>query len=313
MKKVISATLFVIVLLVNFLTAFAQQGSEQKSKNAKDDSKTQISSTGARTSPPAVAPTPAGIPAKPTLPEPLPTEVYRVGVGDVLDIHLLNSTAGHSTLFTVIPGGLIDLPIAGGSVAVGGLTVEEIQTRIAEELKRRAVDDGTQVSVGVRQYSSHAVVVTGLVGNPGTRFLRRDAVPMYVIMSESQLRNDAGRVVIMRAGATAHILDLTDPSSLNVNVVAGDVISVSARPQQFYYIAGRINYPGQKSFQPGITLLQAILAAGGTVRQNDNSVEISREGADGRLVTTRFSIKEIKAGRAEDPKLQPGDRIEVVR
>jgi protein involved in polysaccharide export with SLBB domain len=205
------------------------------------------------------------------------------------------------------------LPVAGGSIPVAGLTADEIRTRITAELKRRAMEQDAQVSVGVRQFASHSIVVTGLVVNPGTRFLRREAVPLYAVLSESILRNDAGRVVIMRGGTPGQPLDLSDSTTLNVNVQSGDVITVAGRPQEFYYIAGRITYPGQKSFQPGITLLQAILAAGGSSRQNEKIVEISREGSDGRLVTTRFNIKEIKAGTVEDPKIQPGDRIEVVR
>jgi hypothetical protein len=59
-------------------------------------------------------------------------------------------------------------------------------------------------------------------------------------------------------------------------------------------------------------LLQAIFAAGGTIRQ-ENRVEISREGTDRRLVTNRYTIKQIKSGEVEDPKLQAGDRIEVAR
>jgi len=240
------------------------------------------------------------------------TEIYRVGVGDVLDIRLLNSANSKSTLFTVIGGGLIDLPMAGGTVSVAGLTLEEIQTRIAAELKRRAVEENPRVAVDVRQYLSHSVTVTGLVVNPGTRFLRREMVPLYVVLSESQLRNDSARVVIMRAGTPGQAHDLSDPATLNLNVQSGDVITVTSRPQEFYYIGGRINYPGQKSFQHGITLLQAILAAGGTSRQ-ENRVEVSREGAEGRLVTIRYSIKQIKSGAVEDPKLQAGDRIEVSR
>ena len=240
------------------------------------------------------------------------TEIYRVGIGDVLDIRLLNSANNKSTLFTVVGGGIIDLPIAGGALSVAGLTPEEIQKRIAAELKRRAVEENAQVSVGVRQYLSHSVTVTGLVVNPGTRFLRREIVPIYVVLAESQLRNDGGRVMIMRAGTPGQPHDLSDSATLNLTVQSGDVITVTSRPQEFYYIGGRINYPGQKSFQPGITLLQAILAAGGTSRQ-ENRVEISREGADGRLVTIRYSTKQIKSGAVEDPKLQPGDRIEVAR
>jgi len=243
-------------------------------------------------------------------PEPSLTEIYRVGVGDVLDIRLLNSASKSSTLFTVVAGGLIDLPIAGGTISVAGLTPEEIQNIISAELKRRAVDDKAQVSVGVRQYMSHSVTVTGLVVNPGTRFLRREMVPLYVVLAESQLRNDGGRVVVLRGGTPGQPHDLSDPATLNLTVQPGDVITVTTRPQEFYYIGGRINFPGQKLFQPGITLLQALLAAGGTGKQ-DNRVEISREGADGRLVTTGFTIKQIKSGAVQDPKLQPGDRIEV--
>ena len=247
-----------------------------------------------------------------SVPERSLTETYRVGVGDVLDIRLLNTANSKSTLFTVAGGGMIDLPVAGGAISVAGLTTDEIQTRIAAELKRRAVAENPKVSVGVRQYLSHSVTITGLVVNPGIRFLRREQVPLYVILAESQLRNDSARVVIMRGGAPGQPYDLSDPATLNLNVQSGDVITVSSRPQEFYYIGGRINYPGQKTFQPGITLLQAILAAGGTTRQ-ENRVEISREGADRRLVTIRYSIKLIKSGAAEDPKLQPGDRIEVAR
>jgi polysaccharide biosynthesis/export protein len=240
------------------------------------------------------------------------SEIYRVGIGDVLDIRLLNSPNNRSTLFTVMPGGNIDFPLAGGALTVAGQTTDEIQTRLAEELKRRAVDEKGQVSVGVRQYLSHSVLLSGLVVNPGTRILRREAVPLYVVLAESQLRNDAGRVTIMRGGANGEPLELSDPKTLNVTIQSGDVITISSKPQEFYYIGGRVDYPGQKTFQPGITLLQAILAAGGTTRQ-ENRIEISRAGADGRLSTVFYRLKEIKAGTTEDPKLQPGDRIEIAK
>lgn len=289
MKKLIFTTLFASLFLCCFVTAAAQE-------------------------------TAGVLPIKASVNDPAPvtsierplTEIYRVGVGDVLDIRLMNSSNNRSTLFTVVAGGVIDIPLVGGTIAVGGLTPEEIQSRIATELKRRAVEENAKVSVGVRQYLSHSVTVTGLVANPGIRFLRRERVPLYVILAESQLRNDGGRVVILREGTPGQPHDLRDPETLNLTIQSGDVITVTSRPQEFYYIGGRINSPGQKFFQGGITLLQAVLAAGGTMRQ-ENKVEISREGADGRLVTVRYNIKQIKSGAAEDPKLQAGDRIEVTR
>lgn len=195
---------------------------------------------------------------------------------------------------------------------VAGLTTDEIQKRIGAELKRRAIVEN-EISIGVRQYVSHTVLVTGLVASPGARVLRREAVPLYVILAESQVGNDAGFVAIMRVGSAVQSVNLNDPNALNTTVSNGDVVNVAGRSREFYYIGGRITYPGQKNFESGITLLQAILAAGGTARQNADSVDLSREGAEGRLITTRLSLKEIKAGKVSDPKLQPGDRIEVLR
>ncbi|MGI8838140.1 MAG: tetratricopeptide repeat protein [Pyrinomonadaceae bacterium] len=255
------------------------------------------------------APAPAKAPVADDTPL---TEIYRVGVGDVLDIRLLNSAASRSTLYSVIEGGLVDFPIAGAPVAVAGLTTKEIQARISSELKRLAVAEQTQVTVGVRQYGSHTVIVTGLVGSPGTKVLRREAVPLYVLLAEIQPRLDAARVTIMRAGTAPKILDLNDAAALNFIVRPGDVINLTARQQDYYYIAGHsIGYPGQKTFQPGITLVQAILAAGGLAREG--AVELSREGADGHLSTTKLNLKEIKSGKIQDPKIQPGDRIEVLK
>lgn len=288
MKKVISLTFFAFVVLSSLVSAAAQEtAGAMPVRPALSDS-----TSAAKTA------------------EPLLTEIYRVGVGDVLDVRLINSPNNKSTLFTVMPSGAIDFPVLGGAIIVGGLTTEEIQGRIAAELKRRAVEENAQVSVGVRQYTSHSVMVNGLVVNPGTRYLRREAVPLYVVLAESQLRNDAGRVVIMRSGNTGDPLELSDPQTLNLIVQSGDVITVSNKPQEFYYIGGRITFPGQKAFQPGITLLQAILAAGG-VPLKENRVEISRAGTDGKLTTVRYRIKDIKGGTVEDPKLQPGDRIEI--
>jgi protein involved in polysaccharide export with SLBB domain len=287
MKRPVSIALFASLLVASFAVAAAQETAGVLPVKAS------VNDT-------------SGAPARPL------TEIYRVGVGDVLDIRLLNSANSRSSLFTVMEGGVIDLPIAGGTVSVAGLTPEEIQNIISVELKRRAVADKTQVSVGVRQYLSHSVTVTGLIMHPGAKFLRREMVPLYVVLAEAQLRNEGGRVVILRDGTPSESHDLSNPATLNLNVQSGDIITISNRPQEFYYIGGRINYPGQKTFQPGITLLQAILAAGGPTRQ-ESKVEISREGSGGKLVTIRYNIKQIKSGAVEDPKLQAGDRIEVAR
>jgi polysaccharide export outer membrane protein len=290
MKTLNKIAIFACLLLFTFVSVAAQETVGVLPIKASVNDSTSSAST----------------PARPL------TDIYRVGIGDILDIRLLNSVNNRSTLFTVSDSGAIDLPLAGGTVSVAGLTPEEIQNVIAAELKRRAVDEKAKVSVSVRQYLSHSLTVTGLVVHPGTRILRREMVPLYVVLAESQLRTDGERVVIMRNGTPGEPHDLSNPDTLNLNVQSGDIVTVSAKPQAFYYIGGRVNYPGQKQFQPGITLLQAILAAGGTTRQ-ESKVDISREGSDGKLVTVSFNLKQIKSGAVQDPRLEAGDRIEVAR
>ncbi len=238
------------------------------------------------------------------------TDIYKVGVGDILDIRLLNSMANRSTLYTVIEGGLIDLPIAGGPVSVAGQTTKDIQANLTAELKRLGVEDRASGCGGCEALLSHTVILSGLVGIPGTKILRREAIPLYVLLAEAQPRADAAGAMVMRTGAPTQTVDLTDSAGLGFLVRSGDVINLTARPQEFYYIGGRVNHPGQKTFQSGITLVQAILAAGGPAQ--GNVIEISRANSDGRLTTFKFIVKEIKSGKAQDPKLLPGDRIEVL-
>lgn len=237
--------------------------------------------------------------------------IYRVGVGDVLDIRLLNSPTRNSTLYTVLPGGTIDYPLAGSEpLAVSGLTPEEIAAKLQSLIK---IYEKPQVSVNVREYQSHTVIVTGLVNDPGLKYLRREAVPLYVVVTESQPRTEAGRAVIMRQGSPNVTVDLSDTNAMSKLVQPGDVIKLAPVPPQFYFVGGAINDPGQKGFHTGLTLTQAILAAGGTTRFAGSEVKVSRTGADGKLVTTRYSLKKIEDGKIADPLLQPGDRVEVSR
>lgn len=250
--------------------------------------------------------------ALPPPPAPAPTSIYKVGVGDVLDIRLLNTNQRESTLFTVMPGGLVDYPLAGDPFNVAGMTTDEISVRVAAELRRRAVFDRPQVFVSVRDYASHTVLVSGLVGDPGVKILRREAIPLYVLVAEAQPKPEAGRAVIMsHATGQTRSVDLTDAQGMATLVYPSDVVNMIQRPQEFYYVGGEVGSPGQKDFHLGLTLTQALLASGGVTRAAGASVRVSRQGADGRLASTVYDLNLIRDGKVPDPVLQPGDRVEV--
>jgi polysaccharide export outer membrane protein len=245
-----------------------------------------------------------------------PTALYRVGVGDILDIRLMGGMSRDSTLFTVMSTGMLDYPLAGDPFNVVGMTTDEIGARLAAELKRRAVYDRAQFRINVREYVSHTAMVSGLVDLPGAKILRREAVPLYVVLSEANPRADAGRaVIISRATGRTKTLDLADPAALNELISHGDIINIQTRPQEFFYVGGQINAPGQKDFHPGMTLTQALLASGGVARDAGSKVKVtvSRQGADGRLVATEYLLNDIETGQIPDPRLQAGDRVEVGR
>lgn len=247
-----------------------------------------------------------------------PTSIYRVGVGDVLDIRLLNppanSLAGRSTLYTVRAGGVLEYPSLGDPIVVAGMTADEINARLTAELRRRAVHANAKAVVSVRDYASHTVLISGLVMNPGGKILQREAVPLYVVIADAQPRPEAA-VAVLSSDTTGQnaVVDLSDTAGMNTLVRPGDVINVTARAPQFYYISGDVMTPGEKPFHSGITLTQAVLAAGGSLRAGKTVVAVGRQAADGRLHTSRYNLADIMSGKLPDPRLRAGDRVEVSR
>ena len=249
----------------------------------------------------------------PDTPE-LVSNVYRLGIGDVLDIHLPARESRKSSLYRVSANGLLDYPLAGDPIKVAGMTTDELGTRLAAELKRRGIMEQPDVLVSVREYASHKVLVSGLVDQPGEKILRQEATPLFVVLSQSFPRAEAGRAIVTSvATGKSRVINLLDPEATNLAVHAGDTIHVSSSPLEFYYIGGEIKLPGRKEFHSGVTLTQALLESGG-LTQSKNSrmrIRVSRQDSTGRLISTDYSLMSIEDGQLPDPSLQAGDRIMV--
>jgi protein involved in polysaccharide export with SLBB domain len=240
------------------------------------------------------------------------TQIYRVGVGDVLDVKIVDMPTRDSTLFTVLAGGVLEYPLIEEPVKVEGLRVEEIAARLASRIK---VLDHPRLVVNVRDHASHNVVVTGLVYNPGSKVLRQEAVPLYVVLAEAVAREGATRATINRNGQVISV-DLADQTAISTLVLNGDLIKVSTAPPappQHYSVSGEINVPGEKVFRPGLTLTQSILASGGITQNAGGRVKVTSQALDGTPVIVECNVKDILEGRSSDPTIKPGDRVEVIR
>jgi tetratricopeptide (TPR) repeat protein len=243
--------------------------------------------------------------------DPDPSAVYRVGPRDVLEV--LAPGVRTADAFEVTPSGLLVHPRLPEPLRVEGLTTDEIASRLNSELKRRGVAS-PNISVGVREYVSHSIIVSGMVKDPGAKVMRREGVPLYVIVAHAQPLPGAGQALVVShvTGRTTAV-SLSDSSAMSMLVRPGDVITVRPLPKQFFYIAGAVRQPGQREFHEGLTLTQAVMAAGGDLPPGASVVAVTRQDSEGRLATTRHGLKEIRDGRAPDPLVRPGDRLEVLK
>lgn len=243
---------------------------------------------------------------------PAPTVMYHVGVGDVLDIRLTNLPTRESTLYTVMKNGLLEYPLLSGPLSVAGMTTDEIAMLMSNEIK---VIKRARVSVSVRDYASHSVVITGLVDSPGKKTMRREALPFFAVLAEAQPRPEASLATIVRGGDTQTI-SLSNEQAMSTLILPGDVIKVSgsnSTATRFVYVGGDVASRGEREFHDGMTLTQAILSAGGVSAGSKISVKVARRNANGFLLTSEYSLQSIKDGKSQDPLLEAGDRVEVMR
>jgi protein involved in polysaccharide export with SLBB domain len=239
------------------------------------------------------------------------TKVYRVGPGDVLDVRLTENASPQPTLFTVTSAGLLEHPDLSAPLPSTGLTVEEIRAHIEDDLNRRSSTKNPNVSVGIHEYVSHTILVSGLVKEPGAKILQREAIPLYVVVADAQPLPEAERVSVLRNESNeSYTIDLLAQSEMNLLVRPGDVITLQPNPAQFFYVGGEVKSPGEKTFRRGLTLTQAIIAAGG-LTGNSKEARLARDNGKGFLVVNRYKLRDIDSGKVPDPAIQPGDRITI--
>lgn len=238
-----------------------------------------------------------------------PTEIYKIGIGDVLFVNLKNSAQG-SCYCTVGTDGTIDFPLAGERIVALGQTTDTI-----EELLRSGITlfSDPQIDVKVRVYASHTITVSGLVENPGEKNLRREAMPLYSIRSEAIVGAKANRVLVKRAPLLkSESYDLHDPETDNVLIYPGNSVEFSAdavTDEASYYITGAVQSKGQKKFTAAITLYQAMIASG--IQGDPKRATIRHKNENGRFSTTDYDLRSIRKGHAAHPRLEAGDVIEI--
>ncbi len=240
-----------------------------------------------------------------------PTEIYNVGTGDVLFVNLKNSSQG-SGYYTVRANGTIDFPLAGENVVVAGQSVESIIEVLASSI---TLFSNPQIEVKVRQFASHKITVLGLVENAGEKSIQREAMPLFAIRAEASVQANATTALVTRSNSPkAEIYDLKDAKTDSVLIYPGDSIEfvgdLTPMANGAYFIAGDIMSAGKKDLTYGITLYQAVIAAGGSKGDPKRAI-IRRKNEKGLFDNTEYNLHSIKDGRSLDPVLVSGDILEI--
>jgi protein involved in polysaccharide export with SLBB domain len=140
-------------------------------------------------------------------------------------------------------------------------------------------------------------------------------MPLYAVVAEALPRAEATTATLTRGGKTETVL-LANEQAMSTLVLPGDIVKISgddASAKGFVYVGGDISSPGEKEFRNGMTLTQVLMSAGGVSREGKTTVKVARRNANGFLKANEFNLRSIEEGKAEDPLLQAGDRIEVMR
>ena len=225
---------------------------------------------------------------------------YRIGAGDTLHITVYQSP-DLSLDARVNEAGVISYPLLG-RVVLGGLTVNAAEAHLAQALKKGEIVKDPQVIIVVTNVRANQVNVLGQVGRPGRLPLDLAGMRLTEVLAlAGGVINGVGSDTIVLIGqrnghSYRYEADLpkifaAGGSNDDIVVMPGDTIWVDRAPQIYLY--GEIQHAGIQRLERGMTVMQAVAAAGGaTPRGTLKGLKITRRGPDGRMQTIEPSMED---------------------
>ena len=264
-------------------------------------------------------------------------EGYRIGARDVLSLTIYaGGEEQQSVQLTVSPQGTINVPFVG-PVKAAGLTVSELREKIVAPLAADYFVD-PEVNLYVQNYQSLQYYITGAVTTPGLYTTDARQTILTLIAKAGGVLKDRGNVAYIMRDSAERLRKGEDPEALisknksrtadldkllvlgdmsqNIPLDSGDVVYIPLKKdldvaQSSVYMEGEIHRPGIYPYQPGLTALNACLMAGGfKTYAAPGRTRIIRQQGD-RKVVIKVDLEDVKAGKAPDVPLQPGDLINV--
>lgn len=253
---------------------------------------------------------------------PQTSEALVVGPGDVLEVSVLGIEE-LSRRVRVLGDGTITLPLLG-NFRIAGFTVKGGEDLIARMLTAKKLVNDPQVSIFMAESVSAAISIQGAVQTPGSYDLVGGGTLLELIGQAGGATRDRGaKILVIRGSETAEqetleinasqLIDEGDVSQ-NIGLKPGDIVVVPVARQLRVYVTGAVQSPGAVDYSSseGITVLQAITAAGGpTERANLKKVTIKRRNSNGSEEVIPINAKRIQNGKDPDMPLERNDTVVV--
>jgi len=253
---------------------------------------------------------PTKVTTDPAILYPAPRDI-RLIEGDLLAFHLYG-TVDYSPSVRVSHDGSVLLPLIG-VVHLGGLTLQEAQTEVANRLKSAGMFHDPQVMIQVVESPNQIITVTGEIHGVVPIAGQKRLYDVLAIVGGLPV-TASHTLAINRPGVPEQIvINLgTDPAKsalANVPVFAGDTIVVSRIG--VVYLLGSFKNQGPIPLQQNspLTLMQAAAIGGGLgFEGKSKDLRIIRTVGPERKVVS-LDVKKVFNGQLPDPVLQPDDIV----
>jgi polysaccharide export outer membrane protein len=237
--------------------------------------------------------------------------IIQLGPSDTVSIGVYGQPDMNATVYISDDG---TVPVAfAGAVKVAGLSPADAAKQIEKALRDGKFFNDPHVTITLVQSRSQRVSVLGEVGTVGRFPIESNTTLFDLLALAGGLKETAASVIyLLRTDTDGKLvrypikLDLAGSNDALAAVPThslkgGDSILVPHA--EYYYMYGEVARPDRYRLEPGLTLLEALVRAGGVnPRGSEGRIELKRHGADGHDVTRKAK---------PDEELQADDVIRV--
>lgn len=233
-------------------------------------------------------------------PAPEVPPLMQLGPGDAISLRVYGQPDMDATQY-IADDGTIRVALAG-AVTVGGLSPTQASQRVEHALRSGKYLVNPHVTITVTESRSQRVSVLGEVRTPGRYAIENNTSVLDVLaLAGGGTPDCAETVYILRPGVNGTVnripvnlsaLATGEGGTSAPTLRAGD--SLLAPRADRFYIYGEVQRPNTYRLEPGMTLVQALVTAGGvTPRGSERRIEIRRRDANGRTIIRRATANDV--------------------